>query len=65
MIIFRSPGIYSDPHLGWDGLVTGGIETCDIPGKHRNRREIMNEPFIQDTAERLKLILEGETIQSI
>ncbi|MGI8581609.1 MAG: non-ribosomal peptide synthetase [Chitinophagaceae bacterium] len=65
MIIFRSPGIYSDPHLGWDGLVTGGIETFDIPGKHRNRREIMNEPFIQDTAERLKLILEGETIQSI
>ncbi len=59
MIIFRSPEIYLDPYLGWDGLVTGGIETCDIPGKHINRREIINEPFVQYTAKKLKYYLEN------
>ncbi|MEJ7675696.1 MAG: thioesterase domain-containing protein [Chitinophagaceae bacterium] len=59
MIIFRSPLIYPDPYLGWNGFVTGGIETCDIPGKHRNRREIMNEPFVQHTAKELNNYLEA------
>ncbi|MEO5782430.1 MAG: amino acid adenylation domain-containing protein [Ginsengibacter sp.] len=53
MIILRSPKIYPDPSLGWDGLVTGDIETCDISGEHKDRRQIMNEPFIKDTAEKL------------
>ena len=53
MIIFRSPEIYLDPSLGWDSFVTGGIETYDISGKHKNRREIMNEPFIKTTAQKL------------
>jgi hypothetical protein len=53
MIIIRSPEVYKDPHLGWAGLVSGGIETCDIPGKHANRREILNEPFVQLTAQEL------------
>lgn len=59
MIIFRSPEIYEDPYLGWNGLVAGGIETCDIAGGHKNRREIMNEPFVQNTANELKKYLQG------
>jgi len=62
MIIFRSPGIYPDPHLGWSGLLTGGIETRDISGEHRNRREIMNEPFVQRTAKELNYYLMKHTI---
>ena len=62
MIIFRSPGIYPDPHLGWSGLLTGGIETRDISGEHRNRREIMNEPFVQRTAKELNYYLRTHTI---
>ena len=57
MIIFRSPKIYVDPCLGWEGLVTGCIETCDIPGEHKDRRQIMNEPFIKYTAEKLNKYL--------
>jgi thioesterase domain-containing protein len=57
MVIFRSAEIYPDPELGWDGLVEGGLETCDIPGKHENRRAIMNEPFVRSTAEQLRKYL--------
>jgi thioesterase domain-containing protein/acyl carrier protein len=53
MIIIRSPAVYQDPQLGWAALVTGGIETRDIPGKHANRREILNEPFVQLTVQEL------------
>ena len=55
MTIFRSPGIYRDPHLGWSDFVTGEIKTIDIPGLHKDRRQIMNEPFVQDTAKELKM----------
>ena len=58
MLIFRSPEIYLDPTLGWDNFVSGGIETYDISGKHKNRREIMNEPFIQITAQKLNSYLQ-------
>jgi amino acid adenylation domain-containing protein len=54
MTIFRSPGIYQDPHLGWSGLVGGGIETCDISGEHQYPRQIMIEPFVELLAEELK-----------
>jgi hypothetical protein len=57
MVIFRSPGIYKDPGLGWNDLVMGGIETYDIPGKHANRRDIMNAPFVKRTAEELSSLL--------
>jgi amino acid adenylation domain-containing protein len=55
MTIFRSPGIYRDPHLGWSDFVTGEIKTIDIPGLHKDRRQIMNEPFVQITAKELKM----------
>jgi aspartate racemase len=55
MTIFRSPGIYRDPHLGWSDFVTGEIKTIDIPGLHKDRRQIMNEPFVEITAKELKI----------
>jgi aspartate racemase len=58
MIIFRSPGIYQDPHLGWSGLL-GGIETCDISGEHQYPRQIMIEPFVQLLAEELRNYVAG------
>jgi len=30
MVIFETAGLFRDPHLGWDGLVTGGFEMHDI-----------------------------------
>lgn len=61
MVIFRSPAIYPDPHLGWSQLVTGSIETCDIPGAHENRRHILVEPFAQTLAIALKKYLAVES----
>jgi thioesterase domain-containing protein len=57
MVILRSAEIYHEPHLGWDKYVLGSIETRDIPGKHANRRQIMNEPFVRYTAEELQKYL--------
>lgn len=60
MIIFRSPDIYKDdPTLGWDGLLAGGIGICNIAGDHINRRDIMNEPFVQNLAKELEDYLSG------
>jgi len=30
MVIFETKGLFRDPHLGWDGLVTGGLEIHEI-----------------------------------
>jgi len=58
MIIFRSPGIFTDPSLGWNDFVKGEIKTIDIPGMHVHRREIMNEPFVETLSEELKNFLD-------
>jgi amino acid adenylation domain-containing protein len=57
MVVFRSPGIYPDPYLGWQHLVTGEIKTNDIPGEHETRRDIMNEPYVQYLAKELQAFL--------
>lgn len=57
MVVFRSPGIYADPYLGWQHLVNGGIKTNDIPGEHETRRDIMNEPYVQYLAKELQVFL--------
>jgi amino acid adenylation domain-containing protein len=59
MIIFRSPGIYKDPCLGWKGIVKGKIKTFDIQGSHKTRRDIINEPFVQNLAKELKNFLDN------
>jgi acyl-CoA synthetase (AMP-forming)/AMP-acid ligase II/pimeloyl-ACP methyl ester carboxylesterase/NADP-dependent 3-hydroxy acid dehydrogenase YdfG len=41
LVLFRAshqpPGCYSDPTLGWGQVVTGEIETFDVPGFHGER----------------------------
>lgn len=61
LTIFRSPGIYVDPNLGWSDFVTGKITTVDIPGRHKDRRQIMNEPFVQITAKEISKVIEKKT----
>jgi amino acid adenylation domain-containing protein len=55
MILFRAtdraPGLYHDPQLGWNNLITGGIETFEVPGSHES---ILKSPKL---AERMKLCL--------
>ncbi len=58
MLVFRSPQIYKDPYLGWKQHVSGVIESYDVPGKYRRRSEIMNEPYINVIASKLKILLE-------
>ena len=58
LIIFRSPKIFKNPHLRWNKLVAGGIKTHDMPGKYKNRRFIMHEPYVGSLAEELKKYLD-------
>jgi hypothetical protein len=59
MVIFRSPGIFTDPDLGWKNFVKGEIKTIDIRGTHKTRRDIMNEPFVQSLAKEIKKHLDN------
>ena len=59
--IIRSPDLYTDPHIGWTDFVEGEIKTIDIPGKHKDRRQILNEPFVELTAKALKKEIENCT----
>jgi amino acid adenylation domain-containing protein len=59
MMIFRSPGIYKEPYLGWKSFVKGKIKTFDIQGLHESRRDIMNEPYVQFLAKELKSFLDN------
>ncbi|MEP7229915.1 MAG: amino acid adenylation domain-containing protein [Ginsengibacter sp.] len=59
MLVFRSPQIYKDPYLGWKQHVSGVIESYDVSGKYRRRSEIMNEPYINVIASKLKTLLES------
>jgi thioesterase domain-containing protein len=54
MIIFRAKGLYHDPMLGWTGLVTGGIKVHEIPGVHRDHRNIVEEPAVRTLGERMR-----------
>ena len=58
MIIFRSPRLFPDPNIGWKTLVEGEIETIDIPGRHTDRRDIMNGPFTVITGRELNFRLD-------
>lgn len=57
LIIFRSPKIFKNPHLGWSNLVGGKIKTHDMPGDYKIRKYIMFEPYVQFLAEELKKYL--------
>jgi amino acid adenylation domain-containing protein len=46
----RPTGTPGDPLLGWDGLLTGQFEACEVLGNHR---EIFEEPNVRVMAEKL------------
>jgi hypothetical protein len=48
-------GMKSDPLLGWDKVVTGGIDLHYIPGSHTT---LFDEPHVQGLADKLKECLE-------
>jgi amino acid adenylation domain-containing protein len=54
LILFRSRKVYTEPLLGWDELVGGGIEAYEIPGDHDDQRTIMKEPSVSLVALRLE-----------
>jgi thioesterase domain-containing protein/acyl carrier protein len=61
LLLFRAserpdlPGAdFSDPVLGWDPLIEGGIEIQPVPGDHFS---IFHEPHVRVLAERLKACL--------
>ncbi|MBW4560438.1 MAG: amino acid adenylation domain-containing protein [Mojavia pulchra JT2-VF2] len=47
-------GIQYDPQFGWGDIVTGGLDIHRIPGSHFS---LLNEPYVQVVAEKLKLYL--------
>jgi thioesterase domain-containing protein len=57
-IIFKAAkktwGKYSDPLLGWDKLVNGGLEVNEVPGLHAN---IISEPWVRALAEKINISL--------
>jgi aspartate racemase len=57
LVIFHAKGLYPDPDLGWAGMVED-LEVHEIPGHHRDHRDLMAEPHIQALAERMKPCLE-------
>jgi hypothetical protein len=57
MVVFETKGLFLDPKLGWDELVTGGVEIHEIPGEHRLHRDLMSGQFVIALAERLNKYL--------
>ena len=56
MFLFERMGAFRDRHLGWDGLVTGGLEIREIPARVASAQEY-HRFFIPALAGRLKEVL--------
>jgi thioesterase domain-containing protein len=61
MVLFKTKGLFVDPNLGWDELVTGGVDIHEIPGKHRAHRDLMSGEFVIALADRLNKYLAERT----
>ena len=48
--IEKSFGSSSGPYLGWDRLIDGELEICEVPGLHEN---IIFEPWVKGLAEKM------------
>jgi aspartate racemase len=51
-----------DPYAGWNGLATGGVEVCEIPGGHVS---ILAKPQVHILAEHLKARLHSVQSQEV
>jgi hypothetical protein len=54
IIMFSGKGMYEDLELGWGGLAKQGIVTYEVPGEHKDNRDIMREPNVVLAARRLE-----------
>jgi len=60
MVVFETKGLFLDSSLGWDELVTGGVEIHEISGDHKLHRDLMAGKFVIGLADRLnKYLAEG------
>ena len=50
-------GIYSDPTLGWGGLIEGELKLYEIPAYHNT---ILREPHVQLLAEKVRECLDND-----
>jgi amino acid adenylation domain-containing protein len=67
VILFRASnqpaGCYPDPHLGWGGLIGGGLKIYDVPGSHSHT--MIREPKVRVVVEKLKACLsEAQAMES-
>jgi amino acid adenylation domain-containing protein len=53
---YQSQYINLYPELGWDNLVTGGLEIYHLPGDHFT---LMKEPYVVDLVEKLQLCIDN------
>ncbi|HWG58371.1 MAG TPA: condensation domain-containing protein [Candidatus Acidoferrales bacterium] len=59
MLLFRAQGrtaeYGNDPALGWDDVITGGVEIIQVPGDHMT---ILEEPYVWTLVEQLGAYLQ-------
>ena len=58
--VFTIKDRYSEPTLGWDRWVTGGVTAHEIPGELRRHRDLMKEPMITIVADAIRRLLSAE-----
>jgi thioesterase domain-containing protein len=56
MVVFYGDGLYDDPTLGWEPLVTS-VRSIGVPGEHANNRTLMADPAAAALGERMQEIL--------
>ncbi len=57
--IFSGDGLYNDPSAGWQGMASGGLSVCVIPGHHRSPAKILREPSVKILAQELNRQIAG------
>ena len=43
ILMFSGKGMYEDLELGWGGLAERGIVTYEVPGEHKDNRDVMRD----------------------
>jgi pimeloyl-ACP methyl ester carboxylesterase len=62
VVVFRAPGLYAEPALGWDVMTTGDVQALEVPGEGQTvPRRSMREPYVAFIADRLTRVLAGQT----
>ena len=59
MTVFRSGGVVDDPKLGWDSLISRGLEIYAVSEQIRSHRDLMTGKFVRALSPRLKSLLRG------